>query len=200
MKKILVASIICLLASSAQAQAQSGPVPGIASTQAPKQSYGLALNPQKFFGNVVSVQIPSTFVNADNTFIEEKFPDKENYPKVVMTDFSKRPILSLNITYNADPKRRQTILHFFRDIKNDIRTKYPSSRFLKTDVIRNRTLAIIEVVLPNKDGQSLYNMMAFRYVGDQFFFMNFSCPEEDMAQWQDMAREIAETVKVESTN
>lgn len=195
--------------SAAQAQSQNKSEPKIIIQETPekiaakkaeapqaKQTTRLpyALNPQKFFGNSVEVMVPSTFVTADDLLIQEKFPDKDNYPKIVLTDNSKRPLLSMNITQSDG--QSQTIIHFFRDIKNDIRTKYPTSRFLKTDVIRNRTLAIIEVILPNKDGQNLYNMMAMRYVGDKFFFLNFSCPEEDMAQWQDSAREIAENIKI----
>ncbi len=154
------------------------------------------LNAQPFFGNQVVVSVPSTFISADDALIKSQYPDADNLPKVVLTDNTKRPLLALNLSRNAGD--REDIVHFFRDVKNDIRTKYPTSRFLKTDVVRNRTLAIIEVVLPNKDGQSLYNMMAFRYVGEKFFFLNFSCPEEDMNLWQNTAREIAENVKINS--
>ena len=194
MKKLII--IVSFLFSTS-VYAQTGPVPGITSTQ-PQASQTArlpyALNAQKFFGNSVTVQIPSTFVNADDKLIKEKYPDSAAYPKAVFTDNTKRPLLALNIIDNSGD--REDIIHFFRDIKNDIRTQYPTSRFLKTDVVRNRSLAIIEVVLPNKDGANLYNMMAFRYVGNNFFFLNFSCPEEDMALWQDTAREIAENVRV----
>ena len=198
MKKLSASLFLLLLATSASAQ--TGSIPGITmpkpegASQVSALPY--ALNPQRFFGNTVTVQIPSTFVNASEQLMKANYPDEKNYPKIVMTDNSERPLLALNITPNEGV--RDTIIHFFRDIKNDLRTKYPTSRFLKTDVIRNRTLAIVEVVLPNKDGVNIYNMMAFRYVGENFFFLNFSCPEEDMGQWQNTAREIAETIRVES--
>jgi hypothetical protein len=38
--------------------------------------------------------------------------------------------------------------------------------------------------------------MSFRYVGNDFFFLNFTAPAEDIAMWQDTAREIAYNVKV----
>ena len=140
------------------------------------------LNPQNFFDNSVKALVPSTFKYADADFIKEKFPNKaQNTPKVVMTDGTKRAILALNITQNTGD--RQSIVHFFRDVKNDIRTQYPTSHFLKTDVLHGRSLGFVEVILPNQDGENIYNMMAFRYVGDKFFFLNFTCPEEDMAKW-----------------
>lgn len=193
-----IISLIFILYSTATF-AQSGPVPGIESTYKTvvTEQIPYALAPQKFFGNTVSVQMPSTFVAADQNFIAEKYPDPANYPKYVFTDNTKRPMLALNITSNVGD--RQSIVHFFRDMKADLQKAYPTARYLRTDVIRNRTLAIIEVILPNKEGKNIYNMMAFRYVGENFFFLNFSCPQEDIGRWQDTARNIAENVKIENS-
>lgn len=153
-----------------------------------------ALNQQRFFENQVTLLIPSTFVNADEELIKAQYPDAANLPKVVLSDSSKRPLLAINLApkYNDG----QDLVHFFRDIKNDLQTKFPKARFLRADVIKARSLGIIEIVLPNKDGKNLYNMMAFRYVGNNFLFVNFTCPEEDMPTWQDSARMIAENIKV----
>jgi len=168
------------------------PKPAKAGANKFKGSYQLI--EQGVFKNRVSVPIPSNFENATEAFIKEKFPDPATYPKIVLTDKTKRAILSMNLTPNQGD--RESIVRFFRDVKNDIRTRYPSSLFLQSDVIKNHTLALIEVVLPNKDGKKLYNVMAFRYVGDDFFFLNFTCPEEDMLLWQDTAREIAQNIKL----
>jgi hypothetical protein len=204
MKKVILVSSFLLLANaaSAQAPAQQAPKaigkPDISNpTIRISEAYRIpfVLDEKPYFGNSVSVLTPSTFKDADAKFISEKFPDKgDNLPKIVMTDGSKRAILSMNIAQNVGD--RESIIHFYRDIKNDIRAQYPTSRFLKTDVIRGRSLGIIEVILPNKDSQNIYNMMAFRYVGEKFFMFNFTCPEEDMPKWQNTAREIAENVKV----
>jgi hypothetical protein len=130
-----------------------------------------ALNKQNFFDNQVTVSIPSNFVPADDQLVRSQYPDSKNLPKVVLTDNTKRPLLALNLTPNYGDRQ---------------------------DIVHGRTVAIMEVVIPNKDGANLYNMMAFRYIGNNFFFLNFTCPEEDMGLWQDTAREIAENVKINS--
>ena len=151
------------------------------------------LDTQAFFDNKISLLIPSSFVQADNNFKAQKFPDRAVFPKLVLTDVTKRPIISLDMASNTGD--RTDLVRFYRDIKNDIRSKFPSSRFLQSDVIKNRTLAIIEVIMPNNEGKNLYNLMAFRYVDNEFFFFNFSCPEEDINDWQDTAREISQSIK-----
>ncbi len=199
MKKLFLASVFCLASITATAQPASIPgIPGTVGRTVVTEQIPYALAPQRFFGNSVSVQIPSTFVAADQNFIAEKYPDPANYPKYVFTDNTKRPMLALNLTSNVGD--RESIIHFFRDMKNDLMKAYPTARFIRSDVIRNRTLAVIEVILPNKNGDNLYNMMAFRYVGNNFFFLNFTCPQADLGIWQDTARNIAENVKVERTN
>ncbi len=199
MKKTILALTVltlCNFGLSGKTAAQDADSPDADKQVSLSQSnrFPYELNDQNFFNNQITIQVPSTFSSASRDQIMENYPDPKNYPKVVLTDRSKRPMLALNITQNVGD--RQDIIHMFRDIKNDIRYNFPSARFLRTDVIRNRTLAIIEVVMPNHQGENVYNMMAFKYVGSQFFFLNFSCPEDDMGTWQDTAREIAETIKI----
>jgi len=194
MKKILSLFAITVLINSSSAFAQ----PAQTSAAAPAQSLGgYALNPQFFFDNQISVLVPSSFFKAETALVNQRFGNGPNAPKVVLTDKTSRPLIALNMAPNSGD--RESIIHFYRDIKNDIREQFPTARFLKTDVIRNRTLAVIEVIMPDKDGKSIYNMMAFKYVGEQFFFFNFSCPEEDMGMWQNSAREMAENVKAITT-
>jgi hypothetical protein len=197
MKKILsiISLIILSNAASAYAQAiQNTTAVTNASTTSTQTFGGYALNPQFFFDNKVSVLVPSSFFPAETALINQRFGNGANAPKIVLTDKTSRPLIALNFAPNTGD--RESIIHFYRDMKNDMREQFPTARFLKTDVIRNRTLAIIEVILPDKDGKNIYNMMAFRYVDYNFFFFNFSCPEEDMAMWQNSAREMAENIKV----
>lgn len=191
MKKILSLFAIAVLINSSSSLAQPEQTYASATTQS---FGGYALNPQFFFDNQISVLVPSSFFKAEIALVNQRFGNGPNAPKVVLTDRTSRPLIALNMVTNSGD--RDDIIHFYRDIKNDIREQFPTSRFLKTDVIRNRTLAIIEVIMPDKDGNKIYNMMAFKYVSDQFFFFNFSCPEEDMGIWQNSAREMADNIKI----
>ena len=152
------------------------------------------LEDRYFFDDSVIIRVPQNFNKAPQELIETRFTDENNRPEFVLTDSDQLATLALSIADNVGD--RETIIHFYRDIKNSIRAQHPKHQFLKTDVIRNRTLAIVEVIMPNSEGNEVYNMMAFRYVGERFFFLNFSCPKEEMDKWQNTAREIAETVKV----
>jgi hypothetical protein len=151
-----------------------------------------------FFDNSVRVAIPMNFMESRPEFIEQKFPNEENRPKIIFNSPDGLAIISLNMVENKGD--RQSIVHFFRDIKNDIRNNYPEHRFLKTDVIRNHSLAIVEVIFPNSEGKNMYNMMAFRYVGTKFFFFNFTCPEEESEKYQNLARDIAENISLFKTD
>lgn len=197
MKKILslVSLSVLFLSGNCYAQAVANTTQVANATATSAQSFGgYALNPQFFFDNKVSVLVPSSFFPAETAIINQRFGNGVNAPKIVLTDKTSRPLIALN--FSANTGDRDDIIHFYRDMKNDLREQFPTVRFLKTDVIRNRTLAIIEAILPDKDGNKIYNMMAFRYVNDNFFFFNFSCPEEDMGMWQNSAREMAENIKV----
>ncbi len=152
------------------------------------------LKEQLFFDNSVSVLIPENFTPADENSIISRFPDEANRPKVVLTDEEGLALISLNIAENTGD--RQTIIHFFRDVKDSLRKTYPEHRIITSDVIRNRTLAYIEVLLPNEEGKMLYNMMGFRYVDKKFFSFNFSCPEDIMKKYQDTVREMVKDIKV----
>lgn len=147
-----------------------------------------------FFNNKVKIAIPENFIKAEDSFINERFPGSENRPKIIYRSEDGLATIALNMTKNSGD--RQSIYHFFRDVKQSIRDNYPEHRFLKTDVIRNRSLAIVEATFPNPGGQIVYNMMAFRYIDDSFFFFNFSCPENEMGQYQHLARDIAENIKL----
>jgi len=156
------------------------------------------LQPRTFFENQVSLPVPTSFAPAEESLVKTLYPDEKNRPKIILTDKTDHPLLALNIAPNTGD--RETLVKFYRDTKNDLREKYPSQQFLRSDVIHGRTLAVIEVILPNSAGQKVYNMMAFSYVGKNFFFFNFSCPEEDMPKWQNTAREMAENIKVMPSN
>ena len=154
----------------------------------------VALIEKKFFENSLSVLIPSSFKKASMELIEQRYPDANTYPKIVLTNETEEVTLAINITENSGD--RESIIHFYRDMKAELAERYPKIRYLKTDVIRNRTLANIEFIVPNKDGENIYNMMAFRYVGKRFAMVNFSAPVKLMSYWQSSARDIAENVKV----
>lgn len=159
--------------------------------------YALAqysLDEREYFDGKLSVQTPAPFLEASQALIKQRFVDEATRPQIILTDKDERVLMSMSLVPNQGD--RQTLIHFFRDIKNAIRESYPEHQFLKTDVIRNRTLAIVEVLLPNQDGEMLYNMMAFSYVGEDFFSFNFSTPADEIAKWQNTAREIAENIKV----
>lgn len=156
---------------------------------------GFILNEEKFFNDEIKVLIPSNFIFADDKLILEKYGNGEQVPKIIYTDNSKRALLSLNMVKNDG--NRDTIVKLYKLVKDDIRSKYPGKhKFLKTDVIRNRRLANIEVILPNNEGDMIYNMMAFIYVGTKFVSLNFSCPQEDIEKWQNTAQEIAKNLKM----
>lgn len=152
------------------------------------------LNYQKFFGNSIQVGIPSDFIEMDATTAAQRYPDSQNRPKKIFMSQDGAATIALNFTPNQGD--RQSIIHFFRDIKNDIRANYPDNRFLMTDVIRNRSLALIEYTATSPAGDKLYNFMAFRYVGDNFFFFNFTCPEGQMDKYQQTAREITQDIEL----
>lgn len=151
------------------------------------------VNYRKFFDDSVMVGIPNDFTQASEATIDERFPDPINRPKIVFTSPDGLAIISLNMAENQG--NRQSIIHFFRDIKNGIRENYPDNRFLKTDVIRGRSLALIEYTATSPSDQKLYNMMAFRYIGKNFFFFNFSCPVDEMDKYQATARDIAQDIE-----
>ncbi|HCR86320.1 MAG TPA: hypothetical protein DIV86_06540 [Alphaproteobacteria bacterium] len=153
-----------------------------------------AINYRRFFDDSVQVGIPENFEPMPEAEAIQRFPDQVNRPKHIFMSPDGLATISLNMAANYGD--RQTIIHFFRDIKNDIRANYPDSRFLKTDVIRNRSLALVEYTASNPSGDVLYNMMAFRYVGDNFFFFNFTCPEKEMEKYQQTAREIAQDIEL----
>lgn len=158
-------------------------------------SQGYVLDKETIFNDQVEVMIPTNFFLADDELIEARYPDEATRPDIIYTDETETALLSLSMVENSGEKR-DTIVKLYKLIKDDIRGNYPTHRFLKTDVIRHRRLGNIEVILPNPEGETLYNMMGFMYVEDQFFSFNFSCPEEDMEKWQNMAREIAENLKL----
>lgn len=153
------------------------------------------LQEETFFNDEVKVMIPTNFFIANEKIVNQRYPDDSTRPQIIYSDESEKTLLSLNISENSGNKR-DTIVKLYKLVKDDIRANYPDHKFLKTDVIRNRTLANIEVILPNSDGKMIYNMMAFRYVGGKFFAFNFSCPEREIPKWRNTAREIAENIKI----
>ena len=118
-----------------------------------KAQGNFSLNEILYFDDKVKVLVPTTFLSASPEIVEERFPDEANRPKIILTDQNEQAFLALN--YAKNDGDRKTIIHFYRFIKNSIRENNPDHRFLKTDVIRNRTLAIIEVIIPNVDGVNI---------------------------------------------
>ncbi len=159
----------------------------------PQISYSANLRENIFFDKKISILIPNNFYEADIKDVESRFPDEANRPKIVLTDADGVALISMNLVKNIGD--RQTIIHFFRDVKEGLRANYPEHRIITSDVIRNRTLAFVEVLLPNQSGDMLYNVMAFRYIGDEFFSFNFSCPKDDMVKYQDDIREAVKSIK-----
>lgn len=147
----------------------------------------------KIFFEQLIVQVPSNFDKASDEMIEQRYVDEATRPQIILTDPKEEVLLSMSMAKNTGD--RKTVIHLYRAIKNAIREQYPDHQFLKTDVIRNRTLAIIEVLIPNQDGEMLYTVMSFKYVGDQFFSLNFTVPQENAQKWRNTAMEIAENVK-----
>ncbi|MDX1950352.1 MAG: hypothetical protein SFT90_07665 [Rickettsiales bacterium] len=159
----------------------------------PFLSKAAGLRENLFFENKVSVLIPNDFYEADIKSVAERFPDEANRPQIVLTDADGVALVSMSLVKNVGD--RQTIIHFFRDIKENLRASYPEHRIITSDVIRGRTLAFVEVLIPNQQGEMMYNVMAFRYIGDSFFSFNFSCPKDDMQKYQDNFREVAKSIK-----
>ncbi len=160
----------------------------------PSVCFAQALEEKLFFENSVAVQIPSNFAPASDESVNIRFPDETTRPALVYTDDEGFATIAMSIVPKAPEVK--TIIHFFTDIKNDLRTSHPEHRVITSDVIRNRTLAFIEVMLPNGEGRMLYNMMGFRYIGDKLFTFNLSCPEDEMNKYQDTARDIVKNIRM----
>lgn len=160
----------------------------------PTICFAQELKEQLFFENSVAVQIPSNFAPVNEESAKVRFPDEATRPQLIYTDDEGLATIAMSMVPKAPEVK--TIIHFFTDVKNDLRTNHPEHRVITSDVIRNRTLAFIEVMLPNQDGEMLYNMMGFRYIGSKLFTFNFSCPEQEMNKYQDTARDIVKNIRM----
>lgn len=128
--------------------------------------------------------------------IETRYSDGKNRPKFVFAPVDDYSVnLSLNLVSNQNGDR-DSLIKFFRDVKNGLRAQYPNDvEFMRSDVNNASQTAFIEFIMPDRQKDKFYNLMFFAYVGSDFFFMNFSCPKAEMDKWQKTAWSIVESFK-----
>jgi hypothetical protein len=150
-----------------------------------------------FFDGLIKVTYPAAFKQIPRNILETRYPDAANRPKIVMAPGDNYNVnFALNLTAN-EKGDRGSILRFFRDIKQSLRDQYPNEvEFMSNDVENSTSTGYLEVILPNSQRQKIYNLMYFGYIDANFFFMNFSCPVDDMDKWQKTAWAIKESVKL----
>jgi hypothetical protein len=163
---------------------------------APQDASSTLLNQTSFFDNKISITYPAAFKPLPENYIENRYTDPANRPKFVFApadDFTVN--LALNMTPNPNGDR-ESIIKFFRDIKNGLRAQYPNDvEFMKNDVDNKAQTAVIEFIMPNSQKEKFYNLMFFAYVDSEFFFLNFSCPKSEIDKWQKTAWSIVDSFK-----
>ena len=106
---------------------------------------------------------------------------------------------SINIAFNHTQNKVKDgqIPEYKREIKKAFENLYPSAAWFEDKVVKNngRNIGVFELLTPAVDAE-IYNLMSFSELEGRLFLVSFNCTEEQMEEWEPIAKRIIESLKV----
>jgi hypothetical protein len=149
-----------------------------------------------FFEGCVNVQIPTAFADMQPAMARLKYPSGER-PSVIKTNDTGEIAITLNVVSHG--VNDENIPMVKDGMKLILKRLNPSYLFLEEGVeaVAGKTLAFFEFKSPALD-QPLYNLMFFLELDRRVLLGNVSCPYQDFIPWRPIARQIMQSVRIES--
>jgi hypothetical protein len=153
----------------------------------------------------ITVEIPSSFISMTEAEINTKYISTKP-PVALYTDQSRLVDFGVNVAFSRwRPEDIEMMKSFY---KSNIMGLYDDVQFIKetTTEINGRTFAVFEFLSTVRDdnGSPLENKSVSQYTYIQYTIINyktvlfnFSCPIRMRDQWQSVAAQIMESVKIE---
>jgi hypothetical protein len=152
------------------------------------------LEKRSIISDKVEILLPKDFTVMSEEMAKLKYP-KERRPTLIFTDDE----ASVNVAFNYTVSKitDKEIGEFKALTKKNMENIYPSATWIKDDVvpINNKNVGILELTTPAID-TNIYNLMFFMELDGRILLASVNCTEEQMPEWQPIAHEIMESIKI----
>jgi hypothetical protein len=123
-----------------------------------------------------------------------KYPS-ERRPTLIYTNDE----ASVNVAFNQTITRitDNKINDFKQAVSKSFENLYPSAKWIKNNVIKinNKNVGVLELITPALDGK-VYNLTFFMEIDGKVLLSSFNCTEKQMEEWQPIAHEIMQSIKI----
>jgi hypothetical protein len=153
----------------------------------------------------ITVQLPADFSRMTDDDLAKKYFTYRK-PTAMYTNPDRLVDFGLNITETRWRQEDLPLLQKF--YKSGIAKMYTNVNFIQDTIntFNNRDFVVFEFVSELKDDESnslqrgsivkQYSYMLYTVVDNRVHVFNFTCPAQIKAKWQDTAREIMQTIKI----
>lgn len=154
----------------------------------------IELEKRSIISNKVEISLPKNFTIMSEDMAKLKYPS-ERRPTLIYTDEE----ASINVAFNYMTTiiTDKEISLFKEATKKNLENVYPSATWLEDTVvmIHNKNVGKLEVITPAVDTK-VYNLIFFMELEGKLLMASFNCTENQMQEWQPIAHEIVESIKI----
>jgi hypothetical protein len=149
---------------------------------------------QVTFFDKVELTIPVSFTEMSKDDIQEKFT-RGTPPDIVYSEEKGSPSVSISLKNNKISQ--ESISEYVELIEKSITTPLPVTKIIGKgkELINDRNVGYIILVTPSANGD-IYNYMFFTDLDKKLLLCNFSCMNNAVNKWEDIAKMIVNSLKI----
>jgi hypothetical protein len=151
-----------------------------------------------FFEGRLMLQVPAGFIDMPDDVAQIKYPSGSR-PQIIRTDLTG----SINITLSllGGGIREEQIGEVRDGIKRVIKSVNPSHLFFEEGIAKANGKSVGFFTFKSAAiDMPLYNLMFIMEIEQRILMGNFSCPYSQYKEWQPIARQIMQSVRVGSAS